>query len=179
MTPRAPKYPFVPKSTVHLEPGHFWSFPLLGDRYACGRVLQVKTNADGTRDRRMFLAGLLDWCATEPPTFDSIAGAKLVDHGAVHIRTISHNGGQIIGLRPLELDHLEIPLTLSQRAAHGCKLTRGFDTLGTATVEQITMLPVFSTWGYRVINVLAEHRFLASNTSLESRRSASAARLGR
>ena len=72
----------------------------------------------------------------------------------------------MIGLRPLDLDQLEIPLTLSQSAAFGCQLMRGFDALGPASLEQIATLPVLSTWGFRVINVLAENRLLRSNPAL-------------
>ena len=38
-----PKYPFEPRSNVHLRPGQFWGVPLSDGRWACGRVLAVKT----------------------------------------------------------------------------------------------------------------------------------------
>lgn len=162
------KYPFVPKSTVSLLPGQFWSFPLLGNRYACGRVLQLRYNADGKQDTRMFLAGLLDWCDHTPPTFESIAGAKLIAHGSAHTRAISMNSGQVLGLRPLELDAIEIPLTLDSQGGSGCRIRRGYELLDLASEEQLNTLKVFSTWGYQVINVIAEHHFLRSNPAVKS-----------
>lgn len=168
MAPRAIKYPFVPRSTAQLLPGQFWSFPLLGQRFACGRVLQLRLKPDGKRDSHSFLAGLIDWVGSLPPDYDSIAGRPLLAHGQAHIRAITENAGEIVGFRPLELDGIEIPLTLSQRAATGCQIQRGFDVIGPATEEQVQTLEVFSTWGYRVINVLAENLFLRSNPALKT-----------
>src|SRR6266700_932410 len=41
-----PEYPFEPKSNTHLLPGQFWGVPLSDGRWACGRVLAVKTQSD-------------------------------------------------------------------------------------------------------------------------------------
>ena len=41
-----PEYPFEPKSNAHLLPGQFWGVPLSDGRWACGRVLAVKTQSD-------------------------------------------------------------------------------------------------------------------------------------
>lgn len=168
MAGRAIKYPFIPKSTVDLAPGQFWSFPLLGKRFACGRVLQLRYKSDGKQDSKVFLAGLLNWVDSSPPTYESIANCSLLAHGGAHIKAITENAGEVLGLRPLELDQLEIPLTLSQRAAQGCQLQRGFNLIGPASREQIEALEVFSTWGYGVFNVLAEHHFLRSNSLLNA-----------
>src|SRR5262245_40473362 len=90
--PKTPNYPFVPKSTAYLEPGHFWSIPLHGGLYACGRVIQLCI-VDGKRDSRGFLAGLMDWSDNQPPTPDAIAGCGVIRQGHVHIKTIKENGG--------------------------------------------------------------------------------------
>lgn len=162
MTSSAPrssvKYPFAPKSTTYLEPGQFWSIPLENGCFACGRVLQLQI-VDGQRDRRCFLAGLLDWSGTSLPTDKAIAGAQLLDHGQVHIKAITENGCEILGFRCLEMDGIEIPLTLDESPGPRCRLRRGFDILGVATQDQQKQLPVFSTWGYRVIKILAEKNF--------------------
>src|SRR5262245_35860404 len=149
MTERAIKYPFVPRSTSRLAPGQFWSFPLLGGRFACGRVLQLRHEPNGKRDPRIFVAGLMDWVGSSSPTFESIAGRPLLAHGGAHILAITANGGEILGLRPLELDRLEVPLTLSQSSPRGCQVQRGFDTIGPASQQQIDTLDVFESWGYR------------------------------
>src|SRR4051794_34952201 len=96
----APAYPFVPRSTAHLRPGQFWSIPLDGGRFACGRVLQLKIES-GKIDRRLFLAGLMDWVGDSAPTAESIAGRGVVAQGGVHIKTIGEDAGAILGLRLL------------------------------------------------------------------------------
>ena len=92
-------YPFIPKSTHYLEPGQFWGIPLEHGRYACGRVLGTVPDS-----RRLFVAGLLDWCALRPPDEVSIAGRPVLEQGRAHIKTITENGGAILGCRPLDLD---------------------------------------------------------------------------
>ena len=65
-----------------------------------------------------------------------------------------------MGFRPLEADGIEVRLFLSQ-AGWGpwCYLQRGYDWLRPATREEIMEYPVFSTWGYSVIKILAEKHF--------------------
>src|SRR5689334_1475440 len=117
------KYPFVPKSTASLEPGQFWSIPLQSGRFACGRVLQLK-EIRGRRDSRIFLAGLLDWVGSEPPTSDSISRRRAVEQGEVHVKTIHENGGQILGCRPLLEDDIEPGFFLDQSPGKGCHLMK-------------------------------------------------------
>ena len=101
-------YPFIPKSNARLEPGQFWSIPLSDGRFACGRVLRVDRDAAYGR-RTTFIAGLLDWVGSEPPTAESIAGAPLLEAGHAHIATISEEGGTVLGARALESDGLMPP----------------------------------------------------------------------
>jgi hypothetical protein len=152
------QFPFVPKSTAHLEPGQFWSIPLGKDRFACGRVLQLKMTRE-KRDPRLFLAGLMDWVSTMPPTGDLLSGHRLLKQGEVHVKTIAENGGQILGFRTLLEDGIEPGYFLDQSPGTGCKLLHGYETIGSATREQQEKYPVFSTWGYGVIRILAEKHF--------------------
>src|SRR5688500_10547897 len=99
---RRPDYPFVPRSTAYLEPGHFWSIPLAGGGFACGRVLQLRSEG-GKRDRRTFLAGLMDWSDADPPTAEALAGGGVIEQGSVHVRTIGENAGEVLGFRDLAL----------------------------------------------------------------------------
>jgi hypothetical protein len=137
-----PAYPFIPKSTALMRVGQFWSIPLAERHFASGRVLQFR-DVNGKRDSRIFVAGLLNWIGDAPPSSNAISGAGMLAHGAVHIRTISSNSGQILGCRDLDLDRIELPLTLSER--NGPLLMRGFQVVGNATPEQRQTLPVFST----------------------------------
>jgi hypothetical protein len=149
------KYPFIPKSTAHLEPGQYWSIPISNGRFACGVVLQLRF-IDGKRDSRNFLASLLNWNGDSEPNDKSIAGAKILDHGHVHIKAITKNQGVMLGAKTLEQHEFEIPLTFDQSPGLRCQLRRGFELLGIASIEQQKQLRVFSTWGYGVIKNLAE-----------------------
>ena len=60
-----------------------------------------------TTDRRHFVAGLVDWLGTEPPTAESIAGRAVLPQAKAHIDAIAKTGGAVLGMRALELDHLE------------------------------------------------------------------------
>ena len=152
----ATKYPFIPSSTSYLLPGQYWSIPLTSGSFACGRVLQLKFN-DGKQDRRLFLAGLIDWIGHAPPTSDVVEGRVLIAHGCAHIRTISENDGKILGCLPLEFDNLDIPLTLDSGDSQPF-VRKGFEVLGRATPSQLQELNVFATWGYGFIRELAERR---------------------
>jgi hypothetical protein len=161
---RTDNYPFVPKSTAYLQPGSFWSIPLENGLFACGRVIQMSEREDGRLDSRCFLAGLLDWVGEQPPSSETIAGCKTIDQGAVHVKTIYENQGQVLGHRPLEMDGIEPWVFRSQAARHGCYLQRGYVYLRPATMEELERYPVFSTWGYRVIKILAEMQFGQRNS---------------
>jgi hypothetical protein len=154
-TSRTISYPFIPRSTAYLESGQFWSIPMSNGRFACGRVLQLRVR-DGKRDRRELLAGLLEWAGDNPPSFLSIAGARVLTEGAVHVKTIGQNGGAVLGYRPLELDALEPGLSIEHWSGSTFALLKGFEVMRTATLEERLSLPTFSTWGYEVIKILAE-----------------------
>ncbi len=154
-------YPFIPKSTAYLKPGHFWSIPLDNGNFACGRVIQLKHLESGKIDTGIYLAGLMDWIDCKPPTSESIARRKTLKQGAVHIKTIRENQGEILGFRALEEDGIEPWLFLTTSAGRTRYLQRGFTQLHEkANQQQVQELPVFSTYGYGVIKILAE-KFLA------------------
>jgi hypothetical protein len=97
---RHPGYPFLPKTATYVRPGDFWAIPLCrGGWYACGRVLDTELRISN----RLVTVGLLDWCESEKPTSDTIAGAKVLEYGIEHVRFIAAHGG-ILGHRPLDLD---------------------------------------------------------------------------
>lgn len=152
-------YPFAPKSTKALAPGQFWAVPLSDGRFACGRVITLKPKEDGKVDLRGFLAGLLDWVGTQPPTSESIAGCRTLEQGGVHIKAVLETGGSILGYRSLDADGIEPGLFLSHSSGPGRMLQRGFEVLRPATAKEQAELPTFSTWGYMVIQRLAERRF--------------------
>jgi hypothetical protein len=137
---KKPGFPFVAKSTAHLEPGQFWAvaLPQLG-YFGCARVLQLlPSNAPNAK--RWFLSGLMAWADTSPPTPDSIAGCStLVQQYDSHVRDIA---GPILGHRALALDGLEPWLWLNARDGDGRNphgrpsVLRGYDQLREASAAE-------------------------------------------
>jgi hypothetical protein len=155
------QFPYVPKSTRGLQFGDFWAIPLDSGDFACGRVLAFD-HSTGKQDLRGFLAGLLDWVSTSPPTFDSIAGARTVIQGGAHIRTILATGGTILGNRPLELDGISPSLALCSASGPYCRVMRGFEIVRPARKQDMESLPVFSTFGFMVMRNYANSKFRRS-----------------
>lgn len=122
------KYPYVPKSTTKMCVGDYWPIRLKNGKYACGIVVSILVNENGKRNTRSFLAGLLDWTGSVPPSAKLLSGAKLVRVGFVHIKTITVPGASIEGNFSLECDYPEI----------------------------IEDRHDISSWGYNFINLLAD-----------------------
>jgi Immunity protein 26 len=156
-----PRYPFVPKSNASLRAGQFWAVPLSDGRFACGRVLDVPRGGDlhVPANSRMLLAGLLDWVDQQPPTTESIAGAQLIDQGFAHIKAILTTGGEVLGWRDLAADEI-VPHRWRSHVAGGTVwLYEGAHRLRPSTNDDRD-LPVMGTWGYSVLWLLAEQRFV-------------------
>ena len=161
LTPRLLKrlsmqtYPFKPKSSANLRPGDFWALPLAGGMYGCGRVIALNPTK-GTGSRSMLLAGLMKWVGRNLPTNESLAGCATLAQGQIHLRSILETGGEIIGNRPLTEDKIEADLFLSESPGKNCMLMQGYEILRPASQEEQGQLPVFSTWGYLVIQRKAQ-----------------------
>ena len=123
-------FPFRPKSTARLKAGQYWSFCLKSGLHVCGVV--IARRRDGAKiNQRLFLAGLLDWSGAAAPKVEEIEGARIKERGFAHIKTITENGGDILGeVRP----------------------SWGYD-------EEIEATDSISTWGYGVVRVYAEKHF--------------------
>jgi hypothetical protein len=157
-----PKYPFEPRSNAHLLPGQFWGVPMSDGRWACGRVLAVKTESDAyfPGNSRTFLAALMSWDSDEPPTAEAIAGRQVLAQGWAHVRSIQLNGRVILGCRDLGLDGIRGLQEVTHRGGETVMLYEGASPLRPATREEADTMPVFSTWGLTVISVLAERLFV-------------------
>lgn len=112
------RYPFVPKSNQSLRPGQFWAIPLATGRFAAGRVMAVP--AFGPKDRVGVVVGLMEWSGDHEPTERDLAGRSVLEQASSRFDAISKNGGQVLGLRPLELDGIEPmdPMDFSAGSAH-------------------------------------------------------------
>jgi len=157
-----PKYPFEPKSNAYLRPGQFWGIPLSNGRWACGRVLGIKTESDGyfPGNSRTFLAALMDWEGAQEPTAEVIAGRGLLAQGWAHVLTIQKNGARVLGERSLDLDGICGLREVTHRGGGTVMLYEGMTPLRPATRDEAATLPVFGTWGFKFIAELAEHRFV-------------------
>ncbi|GHA09468.1 hypothetical protein GCM10008090_19360 [Arenicella chitinivorans] len=92
------KYPFTPKSTSYLEPGHFWSIPLSNGRFACGVVVSKLVDMHENKlSTKSFLAALIDWSGNQPPTQELIKGCDAIKVGEAHIKAITTTGSCIVG----------------------------------------------------------------------------------
>ena len=148
----------MPKSTASLRPGQFWSVPLSSGRFACGRVLQLGGEALPSQSR-CFFGGLHNWVGVEPPTSASIAGAGFLAFGAMHIRAITRIGGEILGMRALQHDGIEMPLLLSAPGGRGTMVLSGAARVRAARHDEWGKFPVLGVWGYGVIRKEAERHF--------------------
>ncbi|MEA2900950.1 MAG: hypothetical protein QOH36_837 [Actinomycetota bacterium] len=158
----ASEYPFEPKSNAYLLPGQFWGVPLSDGRWACGRVLGIKRESDDyfPGNSRTFLAALMDWEGDDLPTPIDIAGRYVVAQGWAHVLTIQKNGRSILGHRDLALDGIRGLRQVTHRGGGTVMLYEGATPLRPATREEAVTMPVFSTWGFKVIAVLAERLFV-------------------
>jgi hypothetical protein len=155
------RYPFEPKSIARLRAGQFWAVPLSDGRHACGRVLHVPGKADSLYlNSRIFLAGLMDWSGSGPPTSEAIAGCGILAQGSMHVVAIRDTGSLIIGQRDLELDGITGLQEISHRAGGTVWLYEGGLRLRPATAEERRTMPVMSGWGRRFIQILAEKHFV-------------------
>jgi hypothetical protein len=150
-----PSYPFKPKSATNLSPGDFWALPLSDGKYGCGRVIALKPSS-GTGSRSMLLAGLMNWVGSSLPTTEGLAGYATLAQGQIHLRSIWESGGEILGNRPLAEDQIQPDGFLSESPGGNCMLMKGYEVVRPATAEEQRVLPVFTTWGYLVMQRRAQ-----------------------
>jgi hypothetical protein len=125
-------------------------------------VLAVKTESDAyfPGNSRTFLAALMCWHGNEPPTAQAIAGRQVLAQGWAHIRTIQRNGQMILGCRDLGLDGIRGLQEVTHRGGGTVMLYEGATPLRPATRQEAATMPIFSTWGFKVISVMAERLFV-------------------
>lgn len=158
MKGRRPNYPFAPKTANWLTVGDFWALPLSDGTFGCGRVIQVPP-ADMGLGRMAFLAGVLDWHGAVVPSSESIAGAACLDQGRAHIRAITRTGGTILGFRELSKDGIEPWFFRGAEFWKNSQVYRGLSPERPQTTKD-SHLPILSTWGYNVVRVIAESRYV-------------------
>jgi hypothetical protein len=150
-------FPFLPKSNAGLVPGDFWGMQIAPGKYAAGRIIELPWQHSGESNRRMFLAGLMDWCGHAPPISDDLAYRKVLEEGFMHVRAFSFSNWQIEGNRDLALDGIE-PWLVRTAACHNW-VQRGFGKEREGTSAELSTCSVRSTWGMKVIEIAAQMRF--------------------
>lgn len=98
-------YPFIPKSTSLLERGQFWAIPLSDGSYGAGCVVG-KHLKNGKPSNRAFLAGVIGWHGSEPPTAEALFGREVFKFAFAHIKVITESGGGVLGKARLKLGKL-------------------------------------------------------------------------
>ena len=130
-----------------MENGQYWPIPIKGG-FACGIVLDICKG-----QRKEFLAGLLDWTGSHEPIQSDLESAIVLSQGEGHIKMIWQREAQIIGKlaeppQPYEwTEHLGGP-------EYG--LFKGLDLIDRLTAEEAKVYPKRGTWGFNVINILAD-----------------------
>ena len=107
---------------------------------------------------KSFYLGLLDWTSNKKPTVETLEATTLtvLKQGHAHIKTISVEGEQILGIIDLEKNKLKIDLVVdSQVYSNSSYVLKGFQTIRKATIQDHDTLKTKSTWGYGVIIILA------------------------
>ena len=102
----------------------------------------------------------MPWEGDEPPTAEDIAGRQVLVQGWAHVRSIQLNGRVILGCRDLGLDGIRAMREVTHRDGGTVMLYEGATPLRPATREEAATMPAFSTWGLKVISVLAERLFV-------------------
>jgi hypothetical protein len=108
----------------------------------------------------------MDWVAPHPPDDQLLAGAQLAAQGKAHVLTIQENGRFILGFRDLALDGIVGLQEVTHRHGGTVWLYEGAHRLRPATPVEAQELPVLSTWGFKVITLLAEQRFVRTAESI-------------
>lgn len=137
-----------------MEIGQFWPIPLSDGKFACGIVLDLVRGSN-----REFLAGLVNWCGPKEPQPRDIAWLDVVEQGIGHIKIIQEGCGRIIGVLPSDSLPPSPLMWTEHIGGNEWGLYRGLELTEVIDAEQAKEYQRKRTWGYDVINLLAEKRF--------------------
>ncbi len=162
----ANQYPFSPKSNAKLEIGQFWAIKLSNGQYGCGIILDIPSKGD--RTTKSCFVGLLDWAGIEKPTQFDLENKqiKLLEQGDAHIKTITMKNELIIG--KIDLKKTNIVLQFEVNSAYygpSSWLINGYTFIRKSIREDHEIFKTNTTWGYDVINILAEKYLVDKNIS--------------
>ena len=87
-------FPLSPRSTASLELGDLIAVPCEPSGWACLQVVDLKREGAGARTS--FVAGVLPWRGSAPPTGRDVAGLAAVEQGLVRIELFTDGGLQVV-----------------------------------------------------------------------------------
>jgi hypothetical protein len=149
-------FPFIPTKASEIQNGDFYYIPLSNGHFACGRLLLIEKKSG--RKTKSILVGLHDWSGKNHPTQEDIHKCNIIEQGVMHISSIGHVGGKVIGHKPLGEDNLKPWLQFE--AGY---LIDGFEYVRKLPVEDYKKYSRRSTYGLNVIKLLAEKHFVKSS----------------
>ena len=124
--------------------------------FACGRLLLIEKKSG--RKTKSILVGLHDWSGRNHPKKEDLHDCKIIEQGVIHINSIGHVEGKVIGHKLLDEDNLK-PL-LQFEAGY---LLDGFENMGKLPIEDYRKYSRRTTYGLNVIRLLAEKHFVKSS----------------
>jgi hypothetical protein len=98
-------YPFIPKSTRHLARGQFWAIPIGDNCFGAGCIVGQHTSS-GKVSSRLFLAGVIKWIGSQPPSPEQLANLPVIESAFAHLKVITESGGAILGEAMLDFNGL-------------------------------------------------------------------------
>ncbi|TVV42250.1 hypothetical protein [Thalassolituus sp. C2-1] len=146
-------YPFIPTKASEINEGDFYYIPLSNGYFACGRLLEIEKK--GGRKTKRVLVGLHDWSGCDYPRKEDIHGCGIIEQGVIHINSIGHVGGEVVGQKPLNEDGLRPKLQFEAGF-----LIDGFENLGKLPFSDYDKYDHRYTYGLNVIKLLAEKHFV-------------------
>ncbi|QIZ83957.1 hypothetical protein HF888_06825 [Bermanella marisrubri] len=149
-------YPITPTKASEIKEGEYFYIPLNDGRFACGRILLIEKK--NGRKTKLLLVGLHDWSGSKHPSQVDIHECPIIEQGVLHINSISHVGGEIIGFKPLQEDGLK-PF-LQVEAGY---LLDGFENLGSIPSEEYCNYTRRTTYGLNSISLKA-NKYFAKNS---------------
>ncbi|MCO1336989.1 Imm26 family immunity protein [Microbulbifer sp. OS29] len=149
-------YPFVPTKASQIQDGDFFYIPLSNGNFACGRLLLIEKKS-GRKTKRI-LVGLHEWSGEKHPTNEDIHQCKIIEQGVMHINSIGHIEGKVVGYKSLDEDDLK-PL-LQFEAGY---LLNGFENMGKLPVEDYKKYSRRTIYGLNVISLLADKHFVENS----------------
>lgn len=159
------KYPFSPKSNKKLNTGDFWAIKLSDKSFCVGVVIDIPP--EDLRLTREIIVGLLNWNERKMPELEDFNGLEVLEQGHAHIKTITHEGSEILGNIDLEKYNINPLIMIDSYGANGTEdyLMKGYEIIRKFKQSDRGKYDRSGYWGYNFIDDLADHHFIKNNNN--------------